>query len=545
MIPGGERLLEVRRTSFTTIAALLILAASSAGAQVHHFAVALSGGGSIPTETAGVPFFIQVLAQDSVNGTVTSFNGTVDVSSNGTLSTGSGTTPAFVNGLLSSFEIVSSSAGAETLFVKETGGTATGESNGFLVVLPPLPLHHFAVALAGGGTIPTETVGIPFFIEVLAQDSLNGTVASFTGTVDVSSNGALAHGAGTTPAFVSGVLGSYEIRSASAGAETLFVKETVGSITGRSNPYLVVNPSPVLTGISPSRKVVGDTTFALTITGSGFLPLSVASVDGNARTTTYVSADTLKAEIPTGDLATAGGRLITVTNPAPGGGTSNPETLHVAHPVMHLKVILEAAYQNGTMNTTLRTSNLVPANQPYTASPWNYSGTEHAASLPPTVVDWVLVELRTGTSAATMIARRAALLNSNGTVTDTDGVSPLVFPSVLRGTYYAVIRHRNHLPVMSATPVPLDTNSALYDFTADVSKYYGSDAKSLAPGVWGMYAGDYSADGFVDVSDYAGPSNTMFQSGYMQSDLSMDGFVDVTDYVRTSNNYFKGTHVPN
>ncbi len=535
----------MRTTSFITVAVLLVLAFASAGAQVDHFAIALSGGGSIPTETAGIPFFIQVLAQDSTNGTVTSFNGTVDVSSNGTLSTGSGTTPAFSNGVLGSYEIVFSGAGTETLFVKETGGTATGKSNAFLVVLPPLPLHHFAVALAGGGTIPTETSGVPFFIEVLAQDSTNGTVTSFTGTVDVSSNRTLTQGTGTTPAFVNGVLGSYEIIPASAGAETLFVQETGGTITGRSNPYLVVNPVPVLTGISPARKVVGDTNFVLTITGSGFLPLSVASVDGNARTTTYVTGDTLRAEILASDLASAGSRLVTVVNPGPGGGTSNPETLHVANPVMHLKVFLEAAYQNGTMNTTLRTSNLVPAGQPYSVSPWSYNGTEHAASLPSSVVDWVLVELRTGTASGTTIARRAALLNSNGTVTDTDGVSPLVFPSVRRGSYYTVIRHRNHLAVMSAVPVQLDTNSALYDFTSDVTRYYGSDAKSLAPGVWGMYAGDYSADGFVDVTDYSGPSNTMFQSGYLQSDLSMDGFVDVTDYVQTSNNYFKGTNVPN
>ncbi len=406
-------------------------------------------------------------------------------------------------------------------------------------------VNHFDIQLSGGSTIPTETAGMPFYIDVLAKDSVNNTVTSFSGTVDVSSTGSLLAGGGTTPAFASGILSSYAITFGSAGAETLFVQETGGSVSGMSNPFTVVYPLPVLTGISPARKVAGDSSFTLTIAGTGFVPSSVASVNGSARTTTYVGGDTLRAAIPSADLATSGLRLITVTSGSPGGGTSNPETLFVESPVVRLRIFLQAAYQNGGMSTALRTSNLVPANQPYSVAPWSYSGTEHAASLSSTVVDWVLVELRTDTSAATTVARRAALLNSNGTITDTDGVSPVSFPTIPKGSYYAVVRHRNHLAVMSAARVALDTNSTLYDFTTDLGKYFGGDAKNLAAGVWGMYAGDYSADGFVDVSDYAGPANTMFQSGYLQSDLSMDGFVDISDYAPTSNNYFKGTHVPN
>jgi hypothetical protein len=234
-----------------------------------------------------------------------------------------------------------------------------------------------------------------------------------------------------------------------------------------------------------------------------------------------------------------------VSNAAPGGGTSNPETLKVLAPIVRLKLFLEAAYQSGSMKTLLRTNNLLPLSQPYTGAPWSYAGSEHAATLPSTAVDWILVELRTTTSGSSTVARRAALLNSNGTVTEPDGVSPVAFPTAARGAYYIVIRHRNHLAVMTPVAQALDSNSPLYDFSTAKSQYYGNDARNLAAGVWGLYGGDYSRDGFIDSDDFTGPDNQSFQSGYLQADLSMDGFVDSDDFARTDNNFFKGTQVPN
>ena len=44
--------------------------------------------------------------------------------------------------------------------------------------------------------------------------------------------------------------------------------------------------------------------------------------NGKAEPTTFVSANRLSAAIPASDVATAGSVAVTVTNPAPGGGTS-------------------------------------------------------------------------------------------------------------------------------------------------------------------------------------------------------------------------------
>src|SRR5215208_5032161 len=61
-------------------------------AALDHFAVDAAGGGAIGAQTAGSSFNIRIRAEDANNNTVTSFAGTVDISSTGTLSTGSGTT---------------------------------------------------------------------------------------------------------------------------------------------------------------------------------------------------------------------------------------------------------------------------------------------------------------------------------------------------------------------------------------------------------------------------------------------------------------------
>ena len=92
--------------------------------------------------------------------------------------------------------------------------------------------------------------------------------------------------------------------------------------------------------------------------------------------------------------------------------------------------------------------------------------------------------------------------------------------------------------------LPIYQSSPLFDFTTGLTKYYQGDAKNLGGGKFGMYAGDYSADSFIDIDDFAGPDNEIFQSGYRRSDLSMDGFVDISDFSFPDNNIFRISKVP-
>jgi trimeric autotransporter adhesin len=93
----------------------------------------------------------------------------------------------------------------------------------------------------------------------------------------------------------------------------------------------ITSPSPVLTSISPGTVAAG-TAATISLTGTGFISNSSVLWNGSARTTTYVSAAVLRVALTAGDLAGAGTGQITVTNPAPGGGTSSAQTLNIISP---------------------------------------------------------------------------------------------------------------------------------------------------------------------------------------------------------------------
>jgi M6 family metalloprotease-like protein len=215
--------------------------------------------------------------------------------------------------------------------------------------------------------------------------------------------------------------------------------------------------------------------------------------------------------------------------------------------VVNAKVFLEGPYNAGSMNTYLCDNALLPTNQPFSGSPWNYNGAESVGSLPTGVVDWVLLELQ-DSPGGSVLSTRAAFVKDDGTIVDMDGSSPVdfLYPP---GSYHIVVRHRNHLAVMSANPLVLSETSALYDFTTGQFQGYGTNPmKLLEAGVYGMIAGDGNSDGSVAIVDRE--SVWSLQNGtewdYTKfGDFNLDGGVDATDlnlYWRENEN--SSTQVP-
>jgi hypothetical protein len=112
-------------------------------------------------------------------------------------------------------------------------------------------------------------------------------------------------------------------------AGELYVVEHSGSVRRIVGPTAYALPA--ITALTPSGAIKGDTSFALTVDGTGFTPASVARWNGSTRATAYVSRTRLTVSISASDVAAAGSATLTVSNPAPGGGSSPGKAFPIAN----------------------------------------------------------------------------------------------------------------------------------------------------------------------------------------------------------------------
>jgi len=110
----------------------------------------------------------------------------------------------------------------------------------------------------------------------------------------------------------------------------------------------VVNPTPAITAVLPSRVQVGASApFEIELVGSGFVPETAARWNGDVRPTTVVDATRLRMRLDAADLAAAGHAMIDVMTPAPGGGISPAVQFSIEHPAPALRVIRPESAEAG------------------------------------------------------------------------------------------------------------------------------------------------------------------------------------------------------
>lgn len=103
---------------------------------------------------------------------------------------------------------------------------------------------------------------------------------------------------------------------------------------------LTTAPIPVITSVMALPQLSSGTG-QLVVTGTGFLPNSTLYWNGSALTTTYGAETLLAASVPASDLQQVGEAAITVTTPAPGGGTSAPAVATIYGRMQNLSVLHE------------------------------------------------------------------------------------------------------------------------------------------------------------------------------------------------------------
>ncbi|MBN2201560.1 hypothetical protein JW777_06395 [bacterium] len=217
-----------------------------------------------------------------------------------------------------------------------------------------------------------------------------------------------------------------------------------------------------------------------------------------------------------------------------GDGFSEASVDAVWYVLARVNLWLEGAWLGGgAMRTDLKTGGSIPTTSPYTDG-------RTTDPVPSGITDWVLVELR-GSDGTTVRSYRSFFLKSNGMLVDTDGSTMnCKMPAVGDGDYYIVVKHRNHLAVMSAEEQALSHGDAsLYDFTIESGQYNdASGAKEIETGVWGAWAGDVNQDKVVTTTDYTSWYNSarLGESGYRDTDVNLDGVVTTSDYTMWYNN---------
>jgi hypothetical protein len=202
---------------------------------------------------------------------------------------------------------------------------------------------------------------------------------------------------------------------------------------------------------------------------------------------------------------------------------------------LNAKVYLQGAWNGASMNTTLKAGGMLPATDPYGLSTTPSVSPNSAAAQ---VVDWVRVELRDPATPATVVASRAALLLADGSIVDTNYTQPLTFP-VQTASYYVVIKHRNHLGVMTAAAIDFSSGTGTVDFSAGATAAYLRPSSNnpaqtvLSNGANAMWGGDVNGDGTVY---YVGTGNDKdaiysalgnnylgYMAGYLMGDVNLDG----------------------
>lgn len=257
-------------------------------------------------------------------------------------------------------------------------------------------------------------------------------------------------------------------------------------------------------------------------------------------------------------VLTAGAHVLGVRMLGADGGWSAPfrQVIHVTAPAPQALPIALNAFLQGpmtsatTMSDALRSYGLIPLTEPFTALGFAHMGsggeTINASVLLPSIVenvtDWIFVELRDDTDPSLVHQTRCGLITDRGRIVSTDGFSNIAF-QMPPGNYHVSVKHRNHLGVMTQSPLAMGAPGAALDLRLVSTPTYGVNARASLFGRTALWSGDVNADGQIKYTGSTNdrdpilvaiggttPNNTI--TGYRSQDVNMDGTVK---YTGTSN----------
>ena len=202
------------------------------------------------------------------------------------------------------------------------GGTA---ASGALFILQPAPTPVItqvtpAQIVAGSGATTLYVYGSNLFEQV-------GTTSNYYVSSTILWNGTALTGSafiapGSNP-YITMLVPANLLTTTGTATITVSSVTSTPAVSNSLTVNIVNPPPPTLTSISPSSGPIGMAA-TVTIYGTGFTAKSTVALNGTNIPATYVSSGQLTTVLPASSLAFPGNVNLTVTTPAPGGGTTAP-----------------------------------------------------------------------------------------------------------------------------------------------------------------------------------------------------------------------------
>jgi phospholipase C len=220
---------------------------------------------------------------------------------------------------------------ASLAFSNQTLGTTSAPQTVTLknLAATSLPINKFTFTATDGETTDVNTIQFAQTNTCPPGSSLQGGASC---TINVT----------FTPTSAGSQNGSLNIFDAE-GDSPQSVALTGTGVAAAANPTPFLNQPLV-----PASAVPGSAGFTVTVSGTGFVSGATVNWSGTALATTFVSSSKLTAVVPATSIASAATGVVTVTNPPPSGGISNPVLFPVTSATTSLTLSGTAIPAGGT-----------------------------------------------------------------------------------------------------------------------------------------------------------------------------------------------------
>jgi IPT/TIG domain len=175
-----------------------------------------------------------------------------------------------------------------------------------------------------------------------AEATLSVRGSGFTEESVVRLNGTARPTEFVSAAQLRATLGAAELAAGAVRQVTVFTPAPGGGTSGAVD-LVVANPVPEFTSLSLNQVAAGSAGAQVTITGANFFPETTVWDGRGNYAVTFVSPTELRVTLRTEDLGQPGSIILYISNPEPGGGSTNSSVVEIVNPAPTITALAPAS----------------------------------------------------------------------------------------------------------------------------------------------------------------------------------------------------------